>query len=194
MRRICGETTLRNVVLATNMWGNVNVETGAVREQQLAAEFVKPALDKGARLHRHYDTTESAHQIIRAILENHREALQVQRELVDEKREFDRTTVGEEITQEVDESTRRLQKEIDELQNALETVRGREKETRSELEAEIADLRENIGKLTNESKNMNKDYRKKKTDAKKRFAFLFTPAGFSISCMLLGALCYCFLF
>ena len=45
--------------------------------------------------------------------------------------------------------------------------------------------------LTNESKNMNKGYRKKKADAKKRFASLFIPAGLSISCIILGAL-YCY--
>ena len=181
-------------MLATNMWGNVDLETGAAREQQLAAEFVKPALDQGARLHRHYDTTESAHQIIRAILANHRKVLQVQRELVDEKREFDRTTVGEEITREVGASTRRLQQEIDELQHALETVRGREKETRSQLEAEIVELREKIKELANGSKGMNTDYKKKKAEAKKRFALLFTPAGLGISCIILGALSYYFLF
>ena len=157
LKRICGEPTLRNVVLATNMWGNVDPEIGAARERQLSAEFVKPALDRGARLYRHYDTTESTHQIIRAILDNHREALQVQRELVDEKRVFSRTTVGEEITREVDKSARKLEQEIDELQKALETVRGREKETKSQLEAEIAELRETIRGLTNESRDMNLD-------------------------------------
>jgi hypothetical protein len=150
LRRICGERTLRNVVLATNMWSNVNPEIGAAREQQLVAEFVKPALDAGAQLRRHYDTTESAHEIIRAILGNHRETLQVQQELVDEKREFDRTTVGEEITREVGEHIRKLEQEIVELQTELETVRGREKETRSQREAEIAELREEIKKLNDE--------------------------------------------
>ena len=34
----------RNVVLATNMWGNVDAEISVTsREQKLAAEFVKPA-------------------------------------------------------------------------------------------------------------------------------------------------------
>jgi len=33
----------RNVVLATNMRGNVDAEIDATREQKLAAEFVKPA-------------------------------------------------------------------------------------------------------------------------------------------------------
>jgi hypothetical protein len=188
LRRICGERTLRNVVLATNMWGNVNPEVGATREQQLVAEFVKPALDAGAQLHRHHDTTESAHEIIRAILSNHRETLQVQQELVDEKREFDRTTVGEEITREVSEHIRGLEQEIVELQTELETVRGREKETRSQREAEIAELREEIKKLNNELRNMNSDYKKKKKKVVESFGFLFSPAGISISCIVLGAL------
>ena len=193
LRRICGERTLRNVVLVTNMWGNVNPNLGATREQQLAAEFVRPALDKGARLLRHHDTTESAHRIIRAILDNRRTTLQVQRELVDEKREFDRTTVGEEITREVDESARKLEQDIEELQDALESVRGREKETRLQLEAEITELRETIGKLTNGSRNANADYKRKKVEAVRKFSSLRSPVGASISCLIAGALYYYFL-
>jgi len=180
-------------VITTNMWGNVNPDIGATREKQLAVEFVRPALNKGARLLRHYDTTESAHRIIRAILDNRRAALQVQQELVDEKREFDRTTVGEEISREVDESARKLEQEIEELQDVLETVRGREKETRLQLESEIAELRETIKKLTNGSRNMNADYKRKKVEAVKKFASLRSPVGVSISCIIAGALYYYFL-
>jgi len=56
------------------MWGSMDQEISVTREQQLAAEFVKPALDKGAQPCRHYNTTESAYQIIRVILDNRREA------------------------------------------------------------------------------------------------------------------------
>ena len=188
LKRICGESTLRNVVLATNMWGNVGPEIGAAREQQLAAEFVRPALDKGAQLRRHYDTTESAHQIIRAILNNRRGVLQVQRELVDEEREFNRTTVGEEIAREVDEHIRRLERNIGELQSELETVRGRENETRTQREAEIVELREQIERLTNGSRNLNADYKKMKAKAAKLFAALVSPTGVGISCIVLGVL------
>jgi len=180
LKRICGESTLKNVVIVTNMWGNVTPETGAAREQQLAAEFVKPVLDRGAQLHRHYDTTESTHQIIQSILKNHRAPLQVQLELIDEKREFDRTTVGKEINREVDESTRKLGGQIEELQDALMTVKGREKETRSQLEAEIAELRAKIDKLTNWSRSMNVDFERFKAEAFERFGFLLTPAGVGV--------------
>jgi len=188
LKRICGESTLRNVALATNMWGNVEPGVGADRERELAAEFVKPALDKGARLHRHYDTTESAHQIIRAILDNRREPLQVQRELIDERREFDRTTVGEEITREVDESKRRLEQEIAELRLELATARGRE-ETRTQLEAEIAELRKTIKRLTDGSKNMNTDYNEKKRKTERTFSSLWVvAAGVGILSLALAAL------
>lgn len=176
-------------MLTTNMWGNVDPEVGAFREGQLAAEFVKPALDKGAQLLRHYNTTESAHNIIRAILRNRQAALQVQQELVDEGKEFCRTTVGEGINREVEESTRKLEQQVNELQNALENVRGREKETRSQMEAEIAELMREIERLKNGSGNMNTDYRDRKTKAAKLWATLRTPAGVGISSIVFGALC-----
>lgn len=192
LKHICGEATLRNVVLTTNMWGKTTPEIGVIREQQLAAEFVKPVLDKGAKLRRHYDTTESAHQIIRGILDNRRARapLQVQRELVDEKRDFNRTAVGEEINREVDESTKKLEEVIEVLQSTLKTAEGREKETRLQLEAEIAELRATIAKLNKESRDMNADYGRKKTEAGKRFPSLRTSVGFSVSCVILGALYY----
>jgi len=173
------------------MWGNVTPGIGVTRERQLATEFVKSALDKGAQLRRHYDTTESAHQIIRAILNNHqtRIPLQVQRELVDEKREFDQTTVGEGINQEVDEYTKKLNEQIGELQDALKTVEGREKETKLLLDAEIAELRATIRKLAEGSRNGNSDFKSKKKDLRERFAFLLKPVAFSVSFIVLGILC-----
>ena len=176
----------------TNMWGKVDQDVGAAREQQLAADFVRPAVDNGARLLRHYDTTESAHGIIREILNNRRAALQVQQELVDEKREFDQTTVGEEINREVGETTRRLEQQVEELQDRLATVRGREEETRSHLGAEIARLRKEIKRLTEGSRNMNAGYREKKTKAEKLWASLWSQAiGIGISGILICALGYC---
>ena len=181
---------MKSVILATNMWGNVIPEIGAIRERQLATEFVKSALDGGAQLHRHYDTTDSAHQIIRAILNNHqtRTPLQVQREIVDEKREFDQTTVGEGVNQEVNEYTKKLKGAIKDLESALKTVKDGQKETKLELEAEIAQLRATIEKLAGSSRNMNADFKRIMGGLRKRFAFLRTPVGFSVSCVMLGVL------
>ena len=98
--------------------------------------------------------------------------------------------MGEEINREVGESTKKLEGEIKELQEALRTVKGREKQTRLQLEVEISDLRATIEKLTNGSKGMNADYKRMKAEAGKRFAFLLASVGLSVSCVVLGALYY----
>ena len=166
------------------MWGKVTPEVGAMKERQLAADFVKSALDKGAQLRRHHDTTESAHRIIRGILNNRRAPLQVQRELVDEERVFDQTTVGAEIRREVSESTKALEEEIEELRNMLKT----EKRTRAQLEVEITELRARKRKLTNLSRDMNTSYARTAGALAIKFGFLFVKAvGVALSSMGLGA-------
>ena len=55
-REPCGETSLKNVVLVTNMWGDVSHDIGEAHEGELASNFLEPALDRGAQLVRHHNT------------------------------------------------------------------------------------------------------------------------------------------
>ena len=64
-RKVCGESTLNNVVLVTNMWKEDAQDVDEAREKELSGRFFKPALDKSAQTVRHHNTTESAHNIIR---------------------------------------------------------------------------------------------------------------------------------
>jgi len=67
-KRLCGESTLRNIVIVTNMWGEVDPQVGEAREAKLKDTFFKPVLDKGAQIARNENTVTSAHRIIRLIL------------------------------------------------------------------------------------------------------------------------------
>lgn len=102
-RGLCGEQTLRNVVIVTNMWGEVNPQLGEERERELSIkdDFFKPALDKGAKMMRHHNTLESAQEIIRHLLRNNPMVLQIQREIVDEHRDVSQTAAAEEIEREL---------------------------------------------------------------------------------------------
>jgi len=53
-RKLCGDSTLQNVVIITNMWGEVDPQVGGAREAELVREdiFFKPVLDKGAQIAR----------------------------------------------------------------------------------------------------------------------------------------------
>jgi hypothetical protein len=92
----CGDKALGNVSIVTKMWGKVIPEVGISREEELASSF-KPALDKRAQLLRHSDTIESAHEVIRTVLENQRVTLQIQEEMVDQWKQVSEAAAGKEL-------------------------------------------------------------------------------------------------
>ena len=97
-RELCGDSTLKNVLLVTNMWGEVSKEVGEAREVELAQKDIfKPVMEKGARLLRHGNTVESAQEILRYIIGNQPQSLRIQRELVDEKKDISQTAAGAEL-------------------------------------------------------------------------------------------------
>jgi len=157
-RKLCGEQTLKNVVIMTNMWGKVTPEVGEARERELSTQFFKPAADKGAQFLRHTGTVESAHLVIRAILGNHPLALQIQEELVDQHMEFSQTAAGEEIRRTLDEHVTKLEGKVKELQNELRNAEERERETQQELEEEIHRLRERLEAVRSESMQLEVRY------------------------------------
>ena len=69
-RETCGDTGLKNVALVTNMWGEVSQDVGETRERELTTNSFKPDLDEGVQFARHRYTPQSAHDIIRRIMEN----------------------------------------------------------------------------------------------------------------------------
>ena len=120
-RQLCGESTLRNVVILTNMWGEVSREIGEAREHELATKemFFKPALAKGASLRRHDNTPASAYKILRGIINNHPLSLRIQRELVDQKKDISQTSAGKELTKEWEEQMEKHRKEMMTLQEEM---------------------------------------------------------------------------
>lgn len=120
-RELCGESTLKNVVIVTNMWGEVSKEVGEAREAELASQdiFFKPVLDKGALLLRHENTLESAQHIFGHLLENHPLSLRIQRELVDEGKYISQTAAGAELNRELILQIEKHRKEMRVLQEEM---------------------------------------------------------------------------
>ncbi|KAF5327548.1 hypothetical protein D9619_004175 [Psilocybe cf. subviscida] len=79
--QLCGDSALKNVVIATNMWSGVSEDIGIAHEAELVSNdlFFKPLLDKGGKMLRHTNAPASAHAIIASIIENHPLPLQIQR-------------------------------------------------------------------------------------------------------------------
>ena len=141
-RKLCGESTLRNVVLVTNMWERGSWEYNEARENELSSRFFKPALDKGAQMVRHHNTAQSAHDIIRMITRNHPVVLQIQRELVDEHKDIIDTAAGEDVSRELGELTRRHKDELKTLkEEMMQALMEKDEEMKYRLEWETVRLK-----------------------------------------------------
>lgn len=123
LRHLCGEKTLKNLAIVTNMWGEVPAAVGEAREAELASQdlFFKPALDKGATLLRHTNTFDSALNVLRYIIGNTPLPLQIQSEMVDSGMALSETAAGGELRAELaalitkhEQEIRTLKSEMDE--------------------------------------------------------------------------------
>ena len=144
-RELCGDSTLRNVALVTNMCGEVSQEDGEEREEELIADFFKPALDRGAHITRHYNAAQSAGDIIRRIIRNQPVPLQIQREIVDEGKGILHTAAGEAMNIELNGQILRRQVELEAVKRETEkALKEKDEEARRELENETRKLQEHI--------------------------------------------------
>ncbi|KAH8093904.1 P-loop containing nucleoside triphosphate hydrolase protein [Cristinia sonorae] len=149
-RKLCGDETLRSVVIATNMWSEVAPEKGEAREHELATndKFFKPALDKGARMVRHDNTVESAHSLLRTLMEKETITLAVQREMVNEGKTVAQTSAGLDLQAELNEQMDRHREEIRQMKERMEALLlekdSRHQEELSELNEAVRDVREQM--------------------------------------------------
>ncbi|KII85057.1 hypothetical protein PLICRDRAFT_178817 [Plicaturopsis crispa FD-325 SS-3] len=153
-RKLCGEDTLGNVVIVTNMWGEVAPERGEAREAELAGDdrFFKPVLDKGARMARHDGTVRSAVGIIRQLVGSRPQALRIQRELVDENKSLCRTAAGIELGRELAEQTQQHEDRLKELDNEMRAaMHAKDEEGRRRIDAEHKRLQGELSALEAES-------------------------------------------
>ena len=167
-RELCGDTTLENVVLVTNMWDAVSREVGETRERELSSDFFKSAIKAGAQIVRHHNTTKSAHNIIRKIMKNRPVVLQIQRELVDEHKNIVDTAAGEAVNRELNEQIRRHQVELKGLREEMRALKQKDKEARRELEEQARRAREQMERIKKDWDGMAAKYtvEKKRMEAK----------------------------
>ncbi|KAF9498950.1 hypothetical protein BDN71DRAFT_257740 [Pleurotus eryngii] len=156
-RKLCGDDSLRNVVLVTNMWGQVPVDVGEAREKELKEEdvFFKPVLDEGAQIKRHNNTLTSAHEILRSVAFKDPVPLRIQKELVDENRDITETDAGEELGRELREQARKFKEQQERLRVEMEeALKDNDERARVELEKATTKLKQDINRLTSDSERM----------------------------------------
>ena len=90
---LCGVEALKNVVLVTTMWDQVDEEEGDSRENELTNRYWKTMIELGCRTSRFENNTESALDIV-SQFQDARCTVLLQRELVDLHLQLAETSAG----------------------------------------------------------------------------------------------------
>ena len=145
-KKLCGESSLASVVLATTMWSEVNPEAGNRRELQLQTstapkpDFWKSMIDLGSRVLRQDREKESAEEIINYLIENKRPVkLDIVEEMMVKQKTLDETAAGREVQDEIERQRLIYERKMETIREEMITAanerdRERQKELREEKE------------------------------------------------------------
>lgn len=159
-RKLCGDETLKNVLIVTNMWGDVLPEVGEKREQELASGelFFQPALEQRSRMVRHDQTADSARRILRKMLGFSPVPLAIQREMVQEGKALSDTAAGLDLKHALDRQAAEHRAEMDglrkEIEELIELKDTKHQGEVTELGNTVKDLQSQLQKLEDEGRSL----------------------------------------
>ncbi|KAL4077628.1 P-loop containing nucleoside triphosphate hydrolase protein [Scleroderma citrinum] len=160
-QKLCGDESLKNVVIVTTMWDMVTPEDGLRREQELMSNNspFKPLLDKEAIMRRHDRTPNSAADIVNYLLEKSPTTAQIVREIAEEGRALEYTTAGTELNREIRVEMEALKAEMHRMRTYFAEERQRmDQERQRELAEERQRMNQELqNKLTEERQRMDQE-------------------------------------
>lgn len=128
-QKLCGERGLSSVILATTMWTSLEStdagqEVGRRREDELRMpQFWGSMVDRGSEIIKHDGTKESALSIISKLVNKGTQVvLDIQVQLVEEKKTLDETSAGQFIQQDLLDARKRFEKDLADYQESMEAA------------------------------------------------------------------------
>ena len=160
-KKLCGDSSLGSVVLATTMWSEIAEPIAIQREEELRSrpDFWKRMIDQGSTVFRHDDQKQSAVKIIQYLISRRkRVVLDIQHDMVDKGMTLDQTAAGQEVQGEIVKLREYYEKQIKEIREEMkEVIDAKDKEAeeilrslRSEMngmEAKMEKTREDLVKM-----------------------------------------------
>lgn len=158
--KICGKDAMKNVRIVTTMWEDVPEEVGEQREIELASKplFFKDAVDHGAQMCRFYNTPSSAVTTMTPFLSHLPEALRMQHEIVDERKQVPQTDAGTELKSELERQAQQHQQELQglrsEMNDAMAERDAAHRDAMEEVRKAYEDLQVKLSKVEREMKKL----------------------------------------
>ena len=122
-KRVCGSMALKNVMLVSTRWNDIDEKLGAVREQQLRNEFWAYMLGHGSTMARFHGSRESAIGIASQLLSRQSIVLELQYELLNEGKTLKQTAAGAYVNNDLAETKAQAEKELRDLESLRGTLR-----------------------------------------------------------------------
>ncbi|KAF3908957.1 hypothetical protein ABW20_dc0101165 [Dactylellina cionopaga] len=135
-QKLIGDTSLKNVVLATTHWGKVTQKL-VDREEDLKNSFWRGMSARGSRIVRHHATKTSALSIVESIIPKEPVLVKLVEELVLEGLRFEETGAGKIVSEGLVIVGREKSEEFESLNAELSELREKQRQVEEQSEREI---------------------------------------------------------
>lgn len=178
-KKLCGENFYSHVVLATTMWGNLAGDsngyyTGVAREKELVETRSWWGLmcKRGSKIFRYGGDKESAMNIISYLIALGSAApLDIQREMVEEKKVLADTSAGQEVQKELQQQQRKYEKEKLELIAARDkALMDKDHELAEDLLKERQESNKKLLAMERAEQELRLDFQQLKADRETQYA------------------------
>lgn len=117
-RKLCGSDPMKNVILATTFWGEVNPTLAKNRENELRTnpDYWAEMIDEGARMAQFENTKESALKIVLDLMPKGKISLDIQKQMCDQGLPLASTHAGVALNAELEEIAKKHAEEMQRLQ------------------------------------------------------------------------------
>lgn len=135
-QRLCGKDALKNVLLVTSRWQDVDEKTGVDRERELREKFWSFMLRSGSNMSRFHGDRDSAIGLVSQLLAKESIVLEIQRE-ISSGRTLDQTAAGVYVGDDIEKLKAQHRQEIQALDTMKSQLRASEVGMREQIQLEL---------------------------------------------------------
>ncbi|KAK7739030.1 hypothetical protein SLS53_005928 [Cytospora paraplurivora] len=139
-QKLCGKDALKNVLLVTSRWQDIDQQTGVERERQLREKFWSFMLRSGSNMSRFHGDRDSAVGLVSQLLAKESIVLEIQRE-ISSGRTLDQTAAGSYVSDDIEKLKAQHEEEIQSLNTLKSQLRSSEVGMREQVQHELDEER-----------------------------------------------------
>jgi hypothetical protein len=156
-KKICGADALKNVLLVTTRWSEVDSVLGAKREKELREQFWAYMIGNGSHMARFHGDTDSAISLLSQLLSKEAVVMDIQRQLVDEGKKLNETSAGAMVDGGLEKVKAKYQQELKDLESLRNSLLESDREMKRQIQKDWAVEQARLSKLHDEQVSLQID-------------------------------------